>query len=74
MTTLTTSTGSTIELVERDGNTLVVLDHPDAPDEMRHHEAGRMIDGGFQPAPFSAYALRPETLRGIASLIEGGAR
>lgn len=31
---------------------------------------GRFIDGGFQPGPFSAYLISPETLRGLAALLE----
>jgi hypothetical protein len=55
-------------------DTLVIVDHPDAPPDMRHKEAGRIVDGGFQPAPLAAFALRPETLRAIATLIEGEQR
>lgn len=64
---ITTSTGSTVTLNDVGR---VVLDHPDAPDDMRHQEAGRVIDGGFQPAPFAEWALRPEMLRALADLIE----
>ena len=68
--TVTTATGSTVSINERDGNAYVVLDHAAAPDDMRHLEAGRVVDGGFQPAPFSAYGLSPTTLRAIADLLE----
>ena len=72
MTEITTSTGTIIRLGEQIemGGTLVVLDHPAAPDDMRNREAGRVIDGGFQPAPFAAFTLSPETLRAIAELVE----
>lgn len=72
---ITVSNGSTIrveanELTDR----AVILDHPDAPFEHRNVEVGRIIEFqgrlGFQPAPFSAYALSPEVLRGIARIIE----
>lgn len=66
-----TSVGGTVSLVAGpDDLLLVVLDHPEAPEDMRHLEAGRIIHGGFQPAPFAEYGLRPETLRIIAALIE----
>lgn len=70
---ITTSTGSIVFLADRDGDTIVLLDHPDAPADMRPTEAGRVIDGGFQPAPFANWALTPEGLRAIADLIEEAA-
>lgn len=74
-TTKTTSTGSTITLRDDEHNgQLVILDHPEAPSDMRDLEAGRVIDGGFQPAPFAAFALSPEALRAIADLIEEAPR
>jgi len=72
--TITTDTGSTISLTDKGGETMVVLDHPDAPEGMRHCEAGRVIEGGFQPVPFAAYGLTPTALRAIADLIEGERR
>lgn len=52
----------------------IILDSPDAPAEHRNVEVGRIIEfegrQGFQPAPFSAYALTPEVLRAIAEIIE----
>ncbi|MFE2994149.1 hypothetical protein ACFXG4_03945 [Nocardia sp. NPDC059246] len=69
--TITTASGSTVTLTDRDGDLIVLLDHPDAPADMRPTEAGRVIDGGFQPAPFAAWGLRPSGLRAIADLIEG---
>lgn len=65
-----TSVGGSVEIREEEGDSLVVLAHPDAPDDMRDVVAGRIVDGGFQPAPFAAWAVRPETLRIIADLIE----
>lgn len=67
---ITTSTGTTITLTDLDDMTLVHLDHPSAPADMRNMEAGRILDGGFQPAPFADWALTPVTLRAIADLIE----
>lgn len=50
---------------------VVVLDNPEAPDDMRNTEAGIVVQsGGFQPATFAAFALRPAVLRAIADLIE----
>ncbi|MGW5514641.1 hypothetical protein [Nocardia africana] len=68
--TITTDTGTTVCLALKDGDTLVVLDHPNAPADMRHTEAGRIIDGGFQPYPFATWSAAPSTLRAIADLIE----
>lgn len=72
MTTHTTSGGTTVRVVthETTGDRVVILDHRDAPDDMRNTEAGRVLDGGFQPAPFVAWALTPNTLRAIADLVE----
>lgn len=69
---LTTSTGTNVWITTREatGDSIVVLDNPAAPDDMRCTEAGRVLDGGFQPAPFAAFGLTPETLRVIADLIE----
>lgn len=68
----TTRTGTTISLAPQAGGyQIVVLDNPAAPPDMRHCEGGRVVDGGFQPAPFAAWALTPEALRIIADLIEG---
>ncbi|WP_280381025.1 hypothetical protein [Nocardia wallacei] len=70
--TITTDTGTVITLNGLDGT--VYLDHPEAPADMRGLEAGRIIDGGFQPAPFAAWGLVPETLRALADLIEAEER
>lgn len=71
MNSITTSTGTTIHTVPSTHGTLVILGHPDdAPDYMHPLEAGRIKDGGFQPAPFMLGALSPETLRAIADLID----
>lgn len=69
---ITTSTGTDVYVTTREAtrDRIVVLDNPAAPEDMRHCEAGRVIDGGFQPAPFAAWALRPEVLRAIADLID----
>lgn len=68
----TTATGTNVYVTTREatGDLIVVLDNPDAPEDMRMTEAGRIIDGGLQPAPFAAWGLHPATLRVIADLIE----
>jgi hypothetical protein len=66
----TTSTGTTVTLQHSPHGDLVIMDHPDAPDDIRNMETGRIVTGGFQAAPFSAVVLQPETLRAIATLIE----
>lgn len=68
--TITTDTGTTVTIAHKDGDTIVVLDHPDAPADMRHKEVGRILDGGFQPHPFATWGAMPATLRAIADLIE----
>lgn len=69
---ITTSTGATVRVDTIDEQTVIILDHPAAPDDMRNLEAGRIVEGmGFQPAPFAEYALRPEMLRAIADLVDG---
>lgn len=70
--TATTSTGTTVTLTQRDGDTVVLLAHSGAVAELRHTEAGRVIDGAFQPAPFAPWGLTPPTLRALADLIENG--
>jgi hypothetical protein len=67
---VTTATGVTVKLSDNDGDTVVLLDHPDAPADTRPTEAGRIRDGGFQPVPFAPWAVGPATLRAIADLIE----
>ena len=69
---ITTSTGTNIWVATREstGDRIVVLENPHAPSGMQMTEAGRVIDGGFQPAPFAAWGLRPEALRAIADVIE----
>lgn len=68
----TTRTGTTVWVTTREttGDRIIVLDNPAAPTDMQMTEAGRIINGGFQPAPFAAWALRPEVLNAIADLIE----
>lgn len=72
---ITTSTGTNIWVATRvsTGDRIVVLENPYAPSDMRMTEAGRIIDGGFQPAPSAAWGLRPEVLRAIADVIEAEA-
>lgn len=69
---ITTSTGSTVRLDTIDEETVIILDSLHAPEDMRNHVAGRVVEGfGFQPVPFALYALRPEVLRAIADLVDG---
>lgn len=72
MTLITTTEKGTVITVSpsREGNHVVTLDHPDAPADMRGVLAGRIIDGGYQPAIFAAWAMSPDTLRALADLIE----
>lgn len=71
----TTSTGTTITIEDGPGELrLVICDNPSAPADMRHCEVGRVVDGGFQPASFADWGLRPEALRIIADLIEDEAK
>jgi len=73
--TTTLSTGGTVTYASGQGGiALIILDHPDAPADMRNLEVGRVVEGGFQPAPFLAAGMRPETLRAIADLIDGADR
>lgn len=67
--TITTPNGTTISLEQKGSDTLVILDNPAAPADMRNTEAGRIIPGGFQAAPFMDFGLRPDVLRAIADLI-----
>lgn len=68
---ITTSTGTTVTTEERHGDTVVILDNPEAPADMRNAEVGRITDGGFQPAMFGPWvALTAETLRAIAQAID----
>jgi hypothetical protein len=62
-------TGTTVALVEKGGDTFVVLDHPAAPADLRNAEVGRMVEGTLQ-VPFVEFGLSPLTLRAIADLIE----
>lgn len=73
MSPITTDTGTTITLARDSVNTLVILDNPAAPDDLRHAEVGRVISGAFQAIPFMTVALRPAVLRAIADLIEADA-
>lgn len=70
--TITTSTGTTVSLSNNGEDTVVLLDHPSAPADMRPTEAGRVIDCGFQFTDFADWSLSPEGLRAIADLIDGG--
>lgn len=76
---ITLSSGTTIRVETTAHEKLsIILDNPGAPAEHRNAEVGRIIElegrHGFQPAPFSAYALTPEVLRAIAEIIEKSAK
>lgn len=64
---ITTGSGTTVTL---DAEDRIFLAHPDAPEDMQRTEAGRVLNGGFQPIMFPQYALRPDALRAIAELTE----
>jgi hypothetical protein len=67
---ITTPSGTTVDVKQVDGLHVVILDNPAAPDDMRNVEAGRITEGGFQPAMLSAFGMSPTVLRAIADLIE----
>lgn len=67
MESITTGHGTTVVIDEFDR---IFLAHADAPEDMRNLEAGRVLNGGFQPIMFPQYALRPDALRAIATLTE----
>ena len=69
MTSAKTPSGATIRIGRDKDQTLVYLSAETVPEE----EIGRVVmsGSGFQPAPFSSYALTPGALRVIADLIEG---
>lgn len=67
---ITTTAGTTVQIVHRGGDARVYCDHRD----LRPCEVGRIVDGSFQPAPPAEWALRPAVLRAIAELIEEWAR
>ena len=69
-TTRTLSNGTTIRIEPSKFGPLVILDHTDAPADMRNLQGGRVIGGAFQPSPFAEFGINPETLRAIADLIE----
>lgn len=76
---ITLANGTTVRAESTANDKLaIILDSPEAPAEHRNAEIGRIVefDGrhGFQPAPFSAYALSPEALHAIAQIIEGAAK
>lgn len=65
---ITTPTGTVVTLA-RHPRRVILLDHPDAPTDLRNVEVGRVIGGGFQ-TPSANYAMSPATLRAIADLVE----
>lgn len=66
---VTLSTGTTIEIDPDDGR--VWLGNPGAPAGLRRVEWGRVVGPGFQ-SPGLEFGLRPEALRALADLIDGG--
>lgn len=67
MESITTGHGTTVTLDEDDR---IFLAHEGAPAYLEGHEAGRVLNGGFQPVMIPHYALRPDALRAIATLTE----
>ena len=67
-----TSTGKLIHLVTRrsTGDRVFVVEWPDEPKGKRFLELGRIFEGHFEPIMDAGYALSPEALRIIASLID----
>ena len=67
-----TSTGKLIHLVTRrsTGDRVFVVERPDKPKDKRFMELGRIFEGHFEPNMDAGYALSPEALRIIASLID----
>ena len=67
-----TSTGILINLVTQrsTGDRVFVVEWPDEPKGKRFLELGRIFEGHFEPIMDAGYALSPETLRIIASLID----
>lgn len=67
-----TSTGKLIHLVTQrsTGDRIFVVERPDKPKDKRFMELGRIYEGHFQPIMDAGYALSPEALRLIASLID----
>lgn len=70
MNSITTETGTTVSIRETEEGREVFLHHPKAPAFLNKRVAGRVIEGGFQPALFAAFSLSPSALRAIADLIE----
>lgn len=69
---ITTSDGTNVWITTRQASRdrILVLENPAAPKEIQIVEAGRIVRGGFQPASFASWAMRPEALRAVADLIE----
>lgn len=71
---ITTSTGTTVRLLDSEQGKLLIADHPSAPPDLRHKEIGRItqFDGmlGFQPVARSEWILTAELLRVIADLVD----
>ena len=72
---ITTSAGISVWVVTRraTGERIIILDHPEAPKDMRWTEAGRIISGHFQPAEPVDFAMSTEVLRAIADLMDAEA-
>lgn len=66
----TTSTGTTVTVENHHRDRVIILTNPAAPYDLRRVEAGRLIGGGFQPAPFAPFGLTTETMRIIADVID----
>lgn len=75
----TTRRGVVLTTEQTKAGTEVRVRDPQAPAEFADYFMGRIIQGAFQPRPFSATGLTPDALRALADLIdlvvdqEGGA-
>lgn len=71
---ITTSNGTIIEDLAQHGDRVITINSPQGIEGPRNVELGRIAEMngnfGFQPAPFVAWALGPETLRAIAQIVD----
>lgn len=68
-----TAANTTLKVKRVEGDYRVFASNPDAPEDMREMEVGRIIDGGFQVSPlfgFSGAGFTPEALKALLLLIE----
>lgn len=71
MAQITTSTGTTVRIADLSFlGRRVIIDHPDAPSDIRNVEVGLANQGHLQ-FPGTEFGMSPEVLRAIADLLEG---